>query len=61
MKKILITGGAGFIGSNLTLKLSSNGYDVTILDNLSPQIHTTNLCLHYLNLLKGKQNSSRAQ
>ena len=42
MKKILITGGAGFIGSNLTLKLSSNGYDVTILDNLSPQIHTTN-------------------
>lgn len=42
MKKILITGGAGFIGSNLSLKLLSKGYDVTVLDNLSPQIHTDN-------------------
>lgn len=37
--KILITGGAGFIGSNLSLKLIEKGYEVTILDNLSPQIH----------------------
>lgn len=42
MKNILITGGAGFIGSNLSLKLLSKGYDVTVLDNLSPQIHTDN-------------------
>ncbi len=39
MKNILITGGAGFIGSNLTLKLIQKGYNVTVLDNLSPQIH----------------------
>jgi dTDP-L-rhamnose 4-epimerase len=39
MKNILITGGAGFIGSNLTKKLVSKGYKVTILDNLSKQIH----------------------
>jgi len=39
MSKILITGGAGFIGSNLTLDLLKYGYQVTILDNLSPQIH----------------------
>ena len=39
MKKILITGGAGFIGSNLALKLIGKGYDVTVLDNLSKQIH----------------------
>lgn len=39
MKNILITGGAGFIGSNLALKLMSKGYNVTVLDNLSPQIH----------------------
>lgn len=39
MKNILITGGAGFIGSNLTLKLIQAGYKVTILDNLSKQIH----------------------
>jgi len=37
--KILITGGAGFIGSNLALKLIRNGHEITVLDNLSPQIH----------------------
>ena len=42
MKNILITGGAGFIGSNLALKLISKGYVVTVLDNLSPQIHGEN-------------------
>lgn len=39
IKKILITGGAGFIGSNLALKLIDKGYEITILDNLSEQIH----------------------
>lgn len=39
MKNILITGGAGFIGSNLALKLISKGYNITVLDNLSEQIH----------------------
>ena len=35
MKNILITGGAGFIGSNLALELIKKNYRVTILDNLS--------------------------
>lgn len=39
---ILITGGAGFIGSNLALKLIEKGHNITILDNLSPQIHGEN-------------------
>ena len=39
MKKILIIGGAGFIGSNITAKLFKNGYTVTIFDSFSPQIH----------------------
>lgn len=39
MRKILITGGAGFIGSHLSKKLVSKGYEVTVLDNLSPQVH----------------------
>jgi len=38
-KNILITGGAGFIGSNLTLRLIAKGYNVTVMDNLSPQVH----------------------
>ena len=39
MSKILITGGAGFIGSNLALYLIEKGYEITVLDNLSEQIH----------------------
>ncbi|MDL2143334.1 NAD-dependent epimerase/dehydratase family protein [Flavobacterium tructae] len=42
MQNILITGGAGFIGSNLALKLISKGHKVTVLDNLSVQIHGEN-------------------
>jgi len=42
MKNILITGGAGFIGSSLALALIEKGYNVTVLDNLSTQIHGEN-------------------
>ncbi len=37
--KVLITGGAGFIGSNLALRLIDLGHEVTVLDNLNSQIH----------------------
>ena len=39
MPLVLISGGAGFIGSRLAGKLLSKGWRVRILDNLSPQIH----------------------
>ena len=42
LTNILITGGAGFIGSNLALKLIARGYKVTVLDMLSKQIHGDN-------------------
>ena len=45
MKTILITGGAGFIGSNLAKKLIKRGHDLRILDNFSKQIHGNNQSL----------------
>ena len=41
-KKILITGGAGFIGSHLADELLDNGYEVRVLDSLSEQVHGPN-------------------
>ncbi|UCH88142.1 MAG: SDR family oxidoreductase [Thermoplasmata archaeon] len=47
MSKILITGGAGFIGSHIAEKLGALGHEVIILDNLdpyySPKIKSRNL------------------
>ena len=38
-KKVLITGGAGFIGSHVADELLQHGYQVRALDVLSPQVH----------------------
>lgn len=38
-KTVLITGGAGFIGSHTADELARRGYTIRILDNLSPKIH----------------------
>ncbi len=37
--KILVTGGAGFIGSRVARVLAELGHQVRVLDNLSPQVH----------------------
>ena len=37
MKKVLVTGGAGFIGSNLVDKLIHTNHKVTVIDNESAE------------------------
>lgn len=43
MKKVIVTGGAGFIGSHLAERLVHQGHDITVLDNFSTG-RTENLC-----------------
>ena len=38
-ERVLVTGGAGFIGSHIVDLLVERGYDVTVYDNLDPQVH----------------------
>ena len=47
-KRILITGGAGFIGSHLADELLSAGYRVRALDSLVPQVHGQRMRPSYL-------------
>ena len=51
-KRVLITGGAGFIGSHLADELQQHGYAVRVLDCLEPQVHGEN-CLRPAYLAEG--------
>mgnify|MGYP006120283365 FL=1 len=49
MKKILITGGTGFIGSHLAEKAVKKGYKVTVFDRYNPNYNLGNLANSNLN------------
>ncbi|MCX7877301.1 MAG: NAD-dependent epimerase/dehydratase family protein, partial [Ignavibacteria bacterium] len=55
MKNILVTGGAGFIGTNFVYHMSSRGYSVTVLDKLTYAGGRDNLeqILDKINFIKG--------
>jgi dTDP-L-rhamnose 4-epimerase len=61
---VLITGGAGFIGSHLADELLRSGYRVRALDNLTPQVHGDGARPGYLSddveLVAGDVRDSRA-
>lgn len=48
MKRVLITGGAGFIGSYVAEELLEAGYDVRLLDALDTQVHESGDAPDYL-------------
>ena len=47
--KILVTGGAGFIGSFIVDELAKSGHEVPIFDNLEPQVHDGGKKTDYIN------------
>jgi dTDP-L-rhamnose 4-epimerase len=62
--RVLITGGAGFVGSHVADELLECGYQVRALDNLSPQVHGESARPDYLNpdveLIEGDVRDSEA-
>jgi hypothetical protein len=49
IRHILVTGGAGYIGSHLVDALVTRGYRVTVLDSLEPQVHRSGTWPSYIN------------
>jgi len=49
IRDILVTGGAGYIGSHLVDALVARDYHVTVLDNLEPQVHRSGRWPSYAN------------
>jgi len=49
IRDVLVTGGAGYIGSHLVDALVARSYRVTVLDNLEPQVHRSGTWPSYAN------------
>lgn len=51
---VLITGGAGFIGSHLISVLQAQGHTLTVVDNFSPQVHDADSVAKFNSVFHGK-------
>ena len=49
IQRVVVVGGAGFVGAHLVDALVSRGYQVRIVDNLDPQVHPSGRIPSYLN------------
>src|SRR5215510_9606376 len=49
INNVLVTGGAGYIGSHLVDGLITRGYQVTVFDSLVPQVHRSGTWPSYAN------------
>src|SRR3954468_14453121 len=49
IRHVLVTGGAGYIGSHLGDRPIARGYQVTVVDNLEPQVHRSGTWPSYAN------------
>eukprot|EP01048_Picozoa_sp_COSAG05_P027673 COSAG05_NODE_8188_length_728_cov_0.937997_2_plen_100_part_01 len=52
MRRVLVTGGAGYIGSHTCLELLNAGFEITVVDNLS---NSTQESLQRVSTLTGKE------
>lgn len=58
-KKVLITGGAGFIGSSLARRLNAQGFSITVVDRKSPPKDFTSLGIRAYSLDLGTEMLSK--
>ena len=60
-KRVLVTGGAGFVGSHLVDALLHQGHSVRVYDNLTPQVHSDGLPGYFAHSVEFVEGDMRHQ